>query len=347
MTNAPARRGRGYFGLILPFAAVLLALIAWTVWWFVVANGVETQTDRSAAELRQAGYAVSWRERSVTGWPFRTFVQFEDFRLAGPTGVGITSPEIGAEANTYALGKWVIAAPKGMAILRGSKGAVQVDGLALRASISDLDQTPANIVVELRQPVFTPLAGAEPFPLSKAETVDFYLRPKDKAVGDGEFLVRIVGGHARPGGVFDQLSGGKAFLARWQGTLTHVDHLQGKGWSQAIAHWSRDDGAITDSRAEVTADSATAEATSARLVFGADGRMTGAANLDLKGGPAAAIKNISALREALTGASAAATAAPAATAQPAAAPEAKVKLVFDADGTHLDGLRIAPAPKLF
>src|SRR5215469_823250 len=96
-------RGRGYLGLIAPFAVVLLALAAWTVWWFVAANRIDARIDDTVRDLGRAGYKVTWRERSLTGWPFRSFVQFHDFRIQAPGGASLSAPELAAEANTYAL----------------------------------------------------------------------------------------------------------------------------------------------------------------------------------------------------------------------------------------------------
>src|SRR3569832_1435234 len=102
----PRRRRRGLLGLFLPFLLVAVALGGWTWWWFQVAHGVEQGIDKGAGELRQAGYTVSWKSRSVSGWPFRTFVQFEDARVVAPSGHALFAPTLPAEANTYDPTHW-------------------------------------------------------------------------------------------------------------------------------------------------------------------------------------------------------------------------------------------------
>src|ERR1043166_6670490 len=95
------RKRSGLFGLFWPFLLLLVALGGWTWWWFQVAHGVEQGIDKSAASLRQAGYKISWKQRSVSGWPFRTFVRFQDFRVSAPSGHAFFAPKLDAEANTY------------------------------------------------------------------------------------------------------------------------------------------------------------------------------------------------------------------------------------------------------
>ena len=220
LPTRPAKHS--YAGLIVPFGLVLLALAAWSVWWFVVADRVAKETDRAAAELRAAGYTINWSERRVTGWPFRTFVRFRDFRVLTAGGHGLSAPVLGAEAQTYALGKWVLAAPDGLVLYRGEKGQVQVTGKALRASVSHVGAMPPQVAIAFMDPQFTVLKG-EPFPIASARTVDLYLRPSPTTPGGGDMLFRIVEGRARPGGVLEWVFGGQDFSTRWVWTLTDVE----------------------------------------------------------------------------------------------------------------------------
>ncbi len=163
--NKTSKKRGGYLGLFAPFALVLLALAGWTVWWFVVAHRIETGVDARVKQLGRSGYTVAWRTRSVTGWPFRTFVEFDDVRIDAPGGASVTAPELAAEAETFQLGKWVIAAPKGLIWTRGkTEGAVKIDAQAIRASVSGVDTFPPDLRIELRQPTFTPQPGARTVP---------------------------------------------------------------------------------------------------------------------------------------------------------------------------------------
>lgn len=100
----------------------------WTWWWFQVAHQVEKGVDWGAADLRAAGYKVSWKTRSVSGWPFRTFVKFEDARIVAPSGHALFAPRFQAEANTYAIDHWIAAAPQGAVFTRADKGTVNITG---------------------------------------------------------------------------------------------------------------------------------------------------------------------------------------------------------------------------
>jgi hypothetical protein len=346
----PAKRAN-YAGLAVPFGLVIVALVAWTFWWFSVSSQLETQTDKTAANMRRAGYAVSWSARSVSGWPFRTYIKFDDLRVVTPSGDTITSPELGAEAQTYQLGKWVLAAPQGLTLTRKDKGAVQVSGEALRASLVGLGGPNPRLAVELRKPVFTPAAGAEPFPLASAETIDFYLEPRPAPASgadphEARFLFRLVDAKARSGSPLDLMADAGAISTQWEGVITRADALRGSTWADAVKRWSEGGGTVTEVKAEAHVGKAVAMASSPRLSVGADGRLLGVVELDLlKGGPGALL----ALGRSGKVDSGAAAAAAATTALQGGfgGGKAHVELEFGPDGSLLGPLRLAPAPKVF
>jgi len=343
-TDPPKKANRA--GVVIPFGLVGLALIAWTVWWFVVAGRVEAQTDKSATSLRQSGYQVSWSKRDITGWPFRSFVQLKDVKIVAPIGYSITAPELGAEAETYALGKWVVAAPKGLTLVRGDKGVLQVSGEAIRASLSGAGGPDPRFVLELRKPVFIPGAGAEAFPIGTADLIDFYLEPKaDSPDHQAHFLFRMLNAQPPAGGALDRLSHGQALSAEWQGVLTRTDAMHGRTWAEGARNWASAGGAITESKAHVTAGKAVADASSTHLSIAEDGRLTGPVEVDMQQGPAALL--------ALAGADKVDPAAAATLAASAAfegmfnGGKAHVSVKFEPDGAYLGDLRLAPAPKVY
>jgi hypothetical protein len=326
--------------LYLPFLLVAMALAAWTVWWFILADQIEKQSDRVAAQMRTAGYKVSFAERSITGWPFRAFVQFRDVQIIAPSGHGFSAPRLAAEAEAYAIDKWVIAAPEGLVLSRGFKGKTRVEAFAIRGSVSAGGSVP-NVAIELRKPVFTALPESEPFPLASAELIDFYVRPKAGAQGDGDFLFRIKEGRGSPEGVVSWIAGGGSLSAQVAGSVLQLDALRGAGWGQAVKNWSAKGGAITAVKGEAKAGEVVANAASGALKVGADGRLLGDVALELDGGPAA-LMAIARAPKVNPGAATAAAAGAAAQGD-----KARFMLSFTAEGTRLGPLRLAPAPKVF
>ncbi|HWE47652.1 MAG TPA: DUF2125 domain-containing protein [Caulobacteraceae bacterium] len=337
----PKKRG-GYVGLLAPFAVVLLALAAWTVWWLVVAHRVETESDAKVKELGKAGYTVVWRERHVSGWPFRTFVQFEDVRIDAPGGASLSAPEVAAEAETYALGKWVVAAPKGLIWTRGkSEGAVKIDAVAIRASLDHLDSFPGDIRFEMRRPVFTPQPGSQPFPLASAEYIDFNMLPKANDAGAGAFIVVVQGAKAQPASQLGSIIGDQPFLARWEGSLEHLDRAKASSWKKAVGAWTRADGDITDNHAEFVQGDAAVEASSPAMTVSSDGRLSGDVTLDLR-------RSGKVLDRAMTQSLGADNASGfAGSVLRGLASQSKVVVTFDGKDTRFAGQHLAGAPKIF
>jgi hypothetical protein len=348
----PKKRG-GYLGLFAPFAVVALALAGWTVWWFVVAHGIETGVDDRVKALGRAGYTVVWRDRSISGWPFRTFVQFHDVRVDAPGGASVSAPELAAEAETFQLGKWVIAAPQGVVWTRGkTEGVVKIDAQAIRASVDRLDIFPGDLRLELRKPVFTPMANPDanmtvaspppqPFPLASAEYIDFNMLPKANDAGAGAFIVVFQGARAQPASQLGSIIGDQPFLARWEGVLEHLDRAKASSWKKAVSVWTRNDGDITDGHAEFVQGDAAIEASSPAMTVSSDGRLSGDVTLDLR-------RAGKVLDRAMTQSIGADNAAGfAGSVLKGIASQSKVVVTFDGKDTRFAGQRLAAAPKIF
>ncbi len=344
MNDTPPKRAKR-IGLVLPFAIVGVALAIWSVWWFVVAVRIEHETDLAADGLRKAGYTVSWSGRQITGWPFRTYVRFDEFRIAEPDGHKLYAPELGAEAETFALGKWVVVAPKDLIFTRGAKGDLRIYGSAIRASFSDVASMPPRVSVQLLKPTFAPANGAEPFPLASADVIELHLErdPNDAAVG--RLVFGVEGGRARPNGMLDWIAGGAPFSTAWSARLSHMDALKGSSWPEAARNWSTHGGEVLELKAEAKAGDAGVTAQSPRLTLGPDGRLLGEANLELTQGPAAlmALGRSGAVEQGPAAAAAAATAVGGVL----NGGKAKVKLVFEPGASRLGPVKLAPAPKIF
>ena len=338
-----ARRRSSLLGLLIPFLILAAALGGWTWWWMTVAQEVETAIDRQASEFRQAGYTVSWKKRSIQGWPFRTFVKFEDFRVGAPSGHAFYAPRLGAEANTYELTRWVASAPEGFTFQRGAKGLVRVKGEGIRASLSHPEAAPPTLVVEMAKVTFTTSEGAEPFPLAGADLVAFNLEARRPA-GNAAFAFRVEGGRPRPDGMLDWIGGGEPFTTRWEGLLTRFDLFSGEGWEGAARSWARGGGAMTMVKGHAETGSASVQASSAKLTAGTDGRLRGSLDLSVTGGPQSLLAMARAHAIDANGAALAATATSLAGGLTGSA---KVRLDFTADGAKLGPARLSDSPQIY
>ncbi|MEI9906219.1 MAG: DUF2125 domain-containing protein [Asticcacaulis sp.] len=97
----------------------VIAFAAWSGYWFYVAHQIEGRIKSHQDALVQQGYQVSFDPYHVGGYPFRMFVQLNNVTVIAPSGRGLASPRLEAEANAYALDKWVLVAPQGLTLYRG------------------------------------------------------------------------------------------------------------------------------------------------------------------------------------------------------------------------------------
>lgn len=326
------------------FGATVLVVLAWTVWWFVLARQVEARVDAAAADIQRAGYRMTWAERSVDGWPYRARLRFEGFRLAAPSGHAVAAPRLEAQANAYDVRKWVLAAPDGLTVTRGAKGDVRIAGRAIRASVVATGGAVPRVAMELRDPMFTPAAGAEPFPLTSAALVALNLRSTKGSAADADLLFRVEKGVARKTGVLDWTVGGETFDTVASARIANAAAFQGANWGAAALNWASRGGALADVRAEAEAGDARADAASTRLTFDADGRLEGTLALTLKNGPGA-LAAIGAWGQG--GQAGPGAASGLAATQSGLDGTANVVLVFENGQGRLGPIPLAPAPKLF
>lgn len=260
-----------YRGLVWPFAAVGVLLLAWTLWWFVAAAQVERRAGEALEDLRARGWTAEVSGLTVRGWPFRLFVVTTGTRLVSPDGQGLAAQGLRAEAAAYDLNKWVIAAPDGVTLVRGAQGEVRVTGRAVRASVVRLrDGAVPRTTIELLEPSFAAAPGATPFPLAAAEVVDVYLRPADG--GGAEFLLRVENGSPAAGGALATVTRGTTVSLRAEGVLPQP-------------RWPIP--AVETLRAEIRSGTLRVDATTERVAVEESGRIAGDVALRVEGAQAA------------------------------------------------------------
>lgn len=346
MSQTPPRHSRR--GLFWPFAVVGLLLAAWTGWWFWLADQVETRLAVQTQGLRDAGWEVSHQPVAVTGWPFRVRVGFPSADVVAPSGHGVAASELVAEAMAWNPGHWVVLAPEGLILTRAGKGQVAVEGEALRLSVSHLRDRFPDLRVELVRPTFTPVAGAEPFPLASAERIELYTRPHltdgEAATDEMDVLFRLTEGRGRAGGPVEGATGQGRLSAEVETTIEQASRLRGVDSAGVFANWTAAGGRFADVRGRLQAGDSSARIASDALSAREDGRLEGRLALTAER-PGEAIAGLAGSRSGAVNRVGAAGAAAAARVQ--GDRPVDLVLMFRDGRTWLGPFALAPAPKLF
>ena len=283
--DLPPTRKPSRLGLYAPFVLLLIAIVAWSGLWFWARGEAQARMDAAVADLQRAGYAVTWKDRVLGGYPFRMDVTLTDFSAREPSGWALQAPRLEAEAYVHAPGHWMLAAPEGLTFVRPKGGPVQVRATNLRASLKDLDKRPSSFSFQAVKPTFEPQPGAQPFALASADLVEFHLRPGPDDEG-GVFL-DLKNGKARLSGLFARIAGDKPISMNWNATLSKMSAFTGATWPDAVRNWTAAGGRMTVRNAGITAGEALIGARAGALSVGSDGRLTGALDVTLRQAPRA------------------------------------------------------------
>ena len=342
LPDPPPPRKPSRLGLYGPFILLVIAIVAWSGFWFYARGQAQTRLDAAVADLKRAGYTVTWKDRTLGGYPFRMDVTLTDFSARDPSGWAIRAPRLEGEAFMHALGHWLIAAPQGLTFVRPIGGPVDVKGDLIRASLTNLDKRPPSFSFEGVKLTFAPEPGAQPFALSSADRVEFHLRagPDD----EGGVFAELKNGRAQLSGLLGRIAGDKPVSLTWNSTLSKMSAFEGPTWPEAVRHWTAAGGQMTVRSAGLTAGEALIGANGGKLGVGSDGRLTGSLDVTLRQAPRA----LNVMGEAgvipQPNASAAATVAEA---RQGAGDAARATLTFQAGQTTLGPVAIAPAPKVY
>jgi hypothetical protein len=330
--------------IYVAFGLALLFVTALSAGWFWLRGQAEARLDAAVKELRDAGYEVAWKDRSIRGYPFRLNIALTEARVRDRSGWALEAPVLEAQAFVHAPTSWLIAAPQGLTFVRPIGGPVRVEGKLIRASLTHLSNTPPNISFQGMDLRFQPTAGAQTFGLSAAERVEFHLRQAPSEVGDeaGVWL-SVKGGKAQLSGLLGRVAGEKPVSIEWDGRMTKVSAFRGEDWPSAVRNWVGAGGRMRVQRAGLTAGDALLGANSGTLSVGSDGRLTGVMDVSLRQAPRAlgAIGATGAIPQ-----DRAAAAAAVATARQTG-DLARVTLNFEAGQTTLGPVAIAPAPRVY
>lgn len=341
MTPAPRHSRKG---LILPLAGLGLLLTLWTVWWFVLAGQVERQLASRAEALRDAGWTIRHGQTRVSGWPYRVRVDFPDAVVQAPSGHGLTATGLAAQAHAWNPDRWVVTAPGAVTLIRPDKGRVRIEGRVLRASASGLRRAMPNLALELVEPVFTPVATAEVFPIRAAERFELYARENARDPRNVDILVRLIDAQGRAGGPVEGLTQQGRLTLQLESTLTSARALRGMDAAGVFSEWTEAGGRFTAIEGEISAGESRARISSDALRADADGRLVGQVAFRAEQ-PLSAITGLAQSRSGAVNRIGAAGAAAAASAT--GDRDVALTVVFRDGRAWLGPFALAPAPRLF
>jgi len=274
-------------GIVAPALLVAIAFGLWSGYWFYTADQVQKRLLGEQKTLIAAGYQASIDPFTVTGYPYRMYVDLKNVTVVSPSGKGFAAPEIVAEANAYALTKWVMVAPQGLTLFRGHPGGVElgriaVTGSALRASVSHLDQPVQQIAFQGTDLVLTPSDPSHPFAFTRADVFEFHTRPnpKDPTAVDWELGVDAARGDH--GSLAGDINPGQPLKLRTEGTVSHPSALKGD-MSTGLAAWTAVGGQVSGLHLMLTAGDLSLNVSSPALTVDAQSRLAGHLDLELAG----------------------------------------------------------------
>lgn len=343
MTDLPAPRKARRLGLYLPFALALLFVALWTAGWLWLRGEARVRMDEGVETLRAAGYDITWKERTIGGFPFRFNVTLTEPRVREPSGWGLEAPRLESEARMHNPGSWIIAAPEGLTFVRPVGGGVQVKGKLVRASLTHLTEAPPRLSFEGVGLAFQPVAGAQPFALQTAERVEFHLRG-NRALDEGMVAFKVDNGRARLAGLFGQIAGERPISINWTATLTKMKAFTGQTWPAAVRAWTRAGGKMNVRQAGLTAGDAVVGTNAGQLSVDSAGRLMGVLDVTLRQAPRAltAMGESGVIPEERAEAAAAVAAARAGTGD-----VAQARIHFEAGQTTLGPVAVGPAPLVY
>jgi hypothetical protein len=188
----PAPRRRPLWGLFIAPVLLLIAAVAWSVFWFFAASQVDVQADAWRAREAKSGRVYDCARRSVAGFPFRLEVRCDDpsvalfSQAAGTALMNAKLDQILVVAQVYDP-KRLVAEFKGPATI--SNGGDQASSFAVnwrlgQASVYGLPSAPERGALVFDAPTIDRLAGGAQTPVARADHVELHGRLVDGSPAD-------------------------------------------------------------------------------------------------------------------------------------------------------------------
>lgn len=269
----PPRKRARRFWLFAPYVALLVAVLAWTAVWWVEKLRVEHELTKRAAELEKQGYTARWSALKIGGWPFRLHVTLTEPKAGDNAGWMVQAPSIEIVALAYSPSTWGFSAPDGLTLLRPGKGALNVSGKAIRASIGGMGSDQPRFSFQGDAVTLSPAQGAQPAAFSSIAKLEAHLQPgpDDQAA----LLLRLNGAQLRPEAGLARIAGGKPLNLAWDSRLTKLSALKGSNWPGAVQSWRYAGGMMTVADASLGLGGVSLKGQGGPLTVDTDGRLSG------------------------------------------------------------------------
>jgi len=108
-----------FFRLYLPIVLLLLLASGYSIYWYVIAERVQSGLDQWATAQRAKGYEIRWTAASVGGFPFSLKIRATGFILAmpgTPSRLRLTAPMLVASAQPWQLRRWNVEAEQTLGV---------------------------------------------------------------------------------------------------------------------------------------------------------------------------------------------------------------------------------------
>jgi hypothetical protein len=276
------RKRPSRFWLFAPYAALLVAALAWSAFWWAESGRLQHGVETCAEGLQKQGYVAQWSSIKVDGYPFRLRLVLIGPRLADSAGWGLSATRLEAQALAYATDRWVLAAPEGLIVSRPGKGDVAVSGKAIRASASALGSAQPRFAFEGDALTLAPAQGSTPPPFAAIDRLELDMEPgpNDQAA----VYIKLDGGTLRPEAGIAKMAQGKPFSLVWDARLTRRSALRGSNWPGALQAWRNAGGSMTVAGATLGIGGVTLKGQGGPLSVDPDGRLKGEIPLKLEPG---------------------------------------------------------------
>jgi len=188
----PAPRRRPLWGLFIAPVLLLIAAVAWSVFWFFAASQVDVQADAWRAREAKSGRVYDCGRRSVAGFPFRLEVRCDN------PSVSLFSQAAGTALMNAHLGQIMVVAqvydPKRLiALFTGpatiTNGSDPSSSLAVNwrlgeASVYGLPSVPQRGALVFDAPTIDRNTGSAQTPVARADHVELHGRLVDGTPAD-------------------------------------------------------------------------------------------------------------------------------------------------------------------
>jgi hypothetical protein len=282
------------WGLFGPVLVLAVLFAGWSGYWVYTANQVQARVIATQKGLIAAGYQASFDPIKVEGFPYRMFLNFHNVNIVAPSGKGFSAPSVEAEANAYALTKWVMTAPDGLTLYRGrvhqgggegviDLGKVIVSGRSLKASVSDLNKPIYHVALQGAGLALTASDPLHPFAFSSAENFEAYLRPNTADTDGADMMIRLTDAYGEPKSIVGDLSPGKPLSLQVESTISHMSGFKGEDFTGSLDTWRRVGGQVTAYKAKLTAGDLSLFTTSDVLALDETSHIRGKMNIEITG----------------------------------------------------------------